>query len=369
MSNKKEGVFEMPVMSIKDLKDFAERFEKYQIQKDSHIQNDASIKKDVGEEVVEVNGSQVRVGTTEHINAILGGKSRKNSKQFLLNSTHTDLFSEDFISTPDSLFESDPSNSEEVNTPNQTNGSIYSSFNDVTTSENEKYLQLKVVDKENNIFGINLPVIDEGKSLVALSVCNVENLSGVDDQTFDNKMEELTKLVDKVYSDSLSEGRKSWKPVYGAFEVDFSSAMSELAEMDEYQKNDKPIILFSENCENDNGYKVAIQPNSPLAKKWDKQWGNQHDSEIANKEVPKFGIELKTMTTRSLGEDDKHPIVLFGTSEYENGKNSFHSEMSLNVLKYMKGELDDKQAFVPQENPHRRKTPVVEKEPTVGFDI
>jgi hypothetical protein len=376
MSNTKEGVFEMPVMSIKDLKDFAERFEKYQIQKDSHIQNDVanassgeSENKDRNEEVVEVNGSQVRVGTTEHINAMLGKTSRKNSKQSLLNSTHTDLFSEDFVSTPDSLFESESPAPEEKQAPSQTNGSIYSAFNDVSVSESEKYLQLKVADKDNNVFGINLPVVDDGKSLVALNVCNVENLSGVDDQALDNKMEELTQLVDKIHSDSISEGRKSWKPIYGAFEADFSSAISELAEMDEYQKNDKPMILFSEGCDNDNGYKVAIQPNSPLAKKWDKQWGNQHDSEIANKDVPKFGIQLKTMTTRSLGEDDKHPIVLFGTSEYENGKNSFHSEMSLNVLKYMKGDLDDEQAFVPQENPHRRKTPVVEKEPSVGFDI
>jgi hypothetical protein len=371
MSNEKEGVFEMPVMSIKDLKDFAQRFEKFQIQKDSHTQNDAvtaeSKTNDVSDEVIEVNGSQVRVGTTQHINAMLGGKTRKNSKQFLLNSTHTDLFSEDFVSTPNSVFQSDQDKPEE-NEVKQTN-SIYSSFNDIDVTENEKYLQLKVVDKDNNVFGINLPVIDEGKSLVALNVCNVENISSTNDEILDSKMEDLAKLVDKVYSDSIAEGRKSWKPVYGAFEVDFSNAITELSEMDKYQKNDKSMILFSEGCDNDKGYKIAIQPNSPLAKQWDKQWGNQHDSEIANKDLPKFGITLKTMTTRSLGEDDKHPIVLFGTSEYENGKNSFQAEMSSNVLKYMKGKLDEEQAFVPQDNPHRRKTPVIPKEPTVGFDV
>lgn len=378
MSTKKEGVFEMPVMSIKDIKDFTQRFEKYQIQKDSHAQSDMvepsveNNKDDISDEMVEVNGKKVRIGTTEHINAVHGHKVRKDSKQHRLWSTHQDLFGEDFVSTPNSLFEGEsdkPETNEKEQKVENNNSSIYSSFNDVSLSENGKYVQLKVVDKNDNKFGINLPVIDDGRSLVALNVCNVENLSNVDDATLESKVEDLTQFVDKIYSDSISEGKKSWKPVYGAFEVDFSSAMNELSEMDEYQKNDKSMILFSEGCDDDKGYKIAIQPNSPLAKQWDKKWGNQHDSEIANKDVPKFGIQLNTMTTRSLGEDDQHPIVLFGTSEYENGKNSFQAEMSSNLLKYMKGDLSEENAFVPQDNLHRRKTPVMQKEVSANFEI
>lgn len=378
MSTKKEGVFEMPVMSIKDIKDFTERFKKYQVQKGSHSQSDMvessgeNKKDDVSDEIVEVNGKKVRIGTTEHINAVHGHKVRKDSKQHRLWSTHQDLFGEDFVSTPNSLFEKETDTPKVDKTEQKVennNSSIYSSFNDVSLSENGKYAQLKVVDENGDKFGINLPVIDEGRSLVALSVCNVENLSNVDDATLESKMEDLTQFIDKIYSDSISEGKKSWKPVYGAFEVDFSSAMSELSEMDEYQKNDKSMLLFSEGCDDDKGYKIAIQPNSPLAKQWDKKWGNQHDSEVANKDVPKFGIQLDTMTTRSLGEDDRHPIILFGTSEYENGKNSFQAEMSSNLLKYMKGDLNEENAFVPQDNLHRRKTPVMQKEVSANFEM
>lgn len=366
MSTEKEGVFEIPVMSIKDLKDFSQRFEKLQVQMDSHKEQQNNGQ----ENVAELNQSDVV--TTEHINALHGNKVRRNSKQHHLWSTHQDLFSEDFASTPDELFKKDnnePELSEEEEKIENNNSSIYSSFSDVSLVENDKYIQLKVEDKEGNKFGINFPVIDEGKSLAGLNMCNIEKLSNMSDEKLDSSMENLTKLVDKVYSDSLSEGKKEWKPVYGAFEVDFSSALNELSEMEEYQKKDKTMILFSEGCDNDNGYKVAIQPNSPLAKKWDKEWGNQHDSELPDKDLPKFGIELKTITTRSLGEDDEHPIILFGTSEYENGKNSFQAEMSSNITKYMKGEIAEEEALFPQNNTHRRKTPVIKEDKTVSFDI
>jgi hypothetical protein len=365
MSTRKEGVIEMPVMGVQDFKDFAERFDKYQVQKSSHNGGSQKTKESEEPEVVEVNGHQVRVGTTEHINVMLGAKTRKNSKKHILNSTHTDLFSDDFIesNSQDEL----TIESEAPSDPNSRN--VYSDFNDVRVSDNGKYMQLKVEDNEGNKFGINMPKINDDGSLVALSVCNVEKLSDIEDAKFDASMDKIAKLVDEIHKTTVAEGKREWKPVLAAFEVDVSTALSELAEMDEYQKNDKPMLRFSEGVDNDEGYKVVVQPNSPLAKQWDKKWGNQHDSEVADKDSPKFGVVLKSMDTRSLGENDKHPIVLFGASEYENGRNSFHSEFSSNINKFMKGELDDEQAFFPQDNVYRKKTPVIPKEPSASFDI
>ena len=160
MSTKKEGVFEMPVMSIKDIKDFTERFKKYQVQKGSHSQSDMvessgeNKKDDVSDEIVEVNGKKVRIGTTEHINAVHGHKVRKDSKQHRLWSTHQDLFGEDFVSTPNSLFEKETDTPKVDKTEQKVennNSSIYSSFNDVSLSENGKYAQLKVVETKTVI--------------------------------------------------------------------------------------------------------------------------------------------------------------------------------------------------------------------------
>lgn len=361
MSTEKEGVFEMPVMSIKDLQDFSKRFEKYQIQQESHDAVNNEKRK-----TVEINGEQVEVGTTAHINAALGKTGRKNSKQFLLNSSHQDLFADNF----DSSHDKDHDKEKEVTNNNDNlSESIFSKFNDVSVNQDDNGIEFIITDKEGDVFGVNFPSIDDSNSLVALSVCNVDNLSNMSDDAFESKLESVGELIDKIKSDSLAEGKKEHPPVYGAFESDFTEALNEIAENDAYlNKRDETVLRYSEGLEESKGYSVAVHPNSRIAKEWDKKWGNQHDSEIPDKDAPKFGVTFKTMETKSLGEDDKHPIIIMNNN-YQNGRNSFQKEFANNITEYMMGKRDDDLVFKPKHDSPTLKTKVAETKPEVGLGI
>lgn len=323
---------------------------------------------------MEYEGKEISLDSAAAV-LLQGDKKRYNrlrdSKRDFMES-QVDMFAQQ---DAQSLFDKDSKGLDELEaTPSivesNNDNNPFGVFSKIDSTKVSDKVRLTFVDEEKTFgtesFTIDLPIVDDNKTLVAMTVDDVKPTSEISDEQFDKAFLEVSKVMETTI-DAITRETKPTYSVYALPEFEMTEFLDEVAE--EY--GEKNVKYAESNFEEGKEF-ITFKFSDKLMKDVDSRYSNQHDSEFPNKDVPKYGVKMLTSDVSYNGVSDENPTVII--REPWMIKNTFNASMHANLIDVIEDKLEINELHTKVErgdikHPERPLTEELKKKETMGLSL
>ena len=355
----------LDVVSVKDIKDFVANADALSItQKKPEAENEVATPDDTA--TIEHKGKHISLDSAAGV-LLSAGKTRSYSRSSQERQKFLESQMDMFAMTDEELDTSFENAKEDLI---EKRDNPFGVFNSISSEKTEDALTLTFHDDDKTFgtdaFSVSLPLVDDKKTLVAVTVDDVRPQSEISDENFENAIKEVSTAIAHTVNAIKAEGKPTYN-VYAAPEFEFTQFFDEVEE--EY--GEKSFRYAESDVEAGKPY-VSFRFADKLMKDVDARYANQKDSEFPDNSMPKYGVKLIASDVSYNGVSDQNPTVIVRQPWMMD--NTFNASMHANLIDVIEDKMEVAELHTKQERsgiakPVRPLTEELEKKESMGLSL